>query len=71
MTDDASPEAAGDAVGGPPFAAPASPQRRRPSIFDLRAVAPLGPEEQRVKEDAMARALEYGAAPVRDARGWA
>ncbi|HIP79763.1 MAG TPA: hypothetical protein EYH07_15035, partial [Kiloniellaceae bacterium] len=71
MTDDASPEAAGAGAGGPPSAAPSPPQRRRPSIFDLRSVAPLGAEEQRVKEDAMARALEYGAAPVRDARGWA
>ncbi|WP_420348630.1 hypothetical protein [Pelagibius sp.] len=71
MTDDASPEAAGAGAGGLPSAAPAPPERRRPSIFDLRAVAPLGPEEQRVKEDAMARALVFGAAPVRDARGWA
>ncbi|WP_420348633.1 hypothetical protein [Pelagibius sp.] len=71
MTDDASPEAAGDVAGGPSSAAPAPSERRRPSIFDLRAVAPLGPEEQRAKEDAMARALEFGAAPVRDGRGWA
>ena len=62
--------AAGEATRGAGPAAPAHPQPRR-SIFDLRAVAPLGPEEQRAKEDAMARALVFGAAPVRDARGWA
>ena len=66
MTDDASREAAGDAVGGPPPAA----RSARPSIFEVRSVAPLTAEEQQAKEDAMNRALAFGARPVRDDRGW-
>ena len=51
MTDDASPKAAGGAL-------PAAPTTR-PSIFHQRSVAPLSPEEQEAKEDAMARALVF------------
>ena len=77
MTDDASLEVAGDAAGGPLPAAPVPDQDRpeapaaRRSIFDLRAVAPLSPEERAARAEAVERSLAFGAEPVRDERGWA
>ncbi|WP_299626843.1 hypothetical protein, partial [Pelagibius sp.] len=71
MTDEASPEDAGAGVGGTGPAVPSPPERRRPLIFDLRAVAPLSPEERAVRTDAIERSLQFGAEPVRDGRGWA
>ncbi|MEO3429731.1 hypothetical protein AAFN88_12775 [Pelagibius sp. CAU 1746] len=63
MTDDASPEAAGDAAGGPPVPARAEP------AFTLRNVPPPTAEERRAQRAAMERAIEFGAAPYRDAEG--
>ncbi|NIA70225.1 hypothetical protein HBA54_16585 [Pelagibius litoralis] len=77
MTDDASLGAAGADAGGPLPAAPEvgggatdAPEAPR-SIFDLRSVAPLSPEEQVERAEAMERTLAFGAEPVRDDRGWA
>ena len=78
MTDDASPEAAGDAAGGPVSLAPESPvetsrepAKPRRSIFDRRTVPPLSPQERTVRTEAIERSLRFGAEPVRDGRGWA
>ncbi|NIA72520.1 hypothetical protein HBA54_28425, partial [Pelagibius litoralis] len=77
MIDDASLEAAGADAGGPLPAAPEvgggvtdAPEAPR-SIFDLRSVTPLSPEETAARVEAMERSLVFGAEPVRDERGWA
>ncbi|MEO3429718.1 hypothetical protein AAFN88_12710 [Pelagibius sp. CAU 1746] len=63
MTDDASVEAAGADAGGPPV-----PVRAMPP-FTLRNVPPPTAEDRRARRAAMDRAIEFGAAPYRDAEG--
>ncbi|MEO3429716.1 hypothetical protein AAFN88_12700 [Pelagibius sp. CAU 1746] len=63
MTDDASVEAAGEAAGGPPVPARAEP------AFTIRNVPLPTAEDRRARRAAMDRAIEFGAAPYRDAEG--
>ncbi len=62
MTDDASPEAAGETAGGPLPAA-------RDMRFVIRKVPPPTAAERQARRDAMERAIRFGAAPYRDGDG--
>ncbi len=63
MTDDASSEAAGETAGGP------LPAARDDAPFEIRKVPPPTARELQTRRDAMERAIQFGAAPYRDAEG--
>ena len=65
MTDDASPEAAGNAAGGP------LPPARDDASFTIRKVPLPTALERQARRDAMESAIKFGAAPYRDAEGQA
>jgi hypothetical protein len=63
MTDDASPEAAGEEAGGP------FPPAREMPRSTIRKVPPPTAADRQARRDAMERAIRFGAAPYRDGEG--